>query len=181
MNSHGVAGATMLVHRGRDLKPGLPYMLMYREALAAARSMDDVFAAISRARRTCSNNFMVVDATGAAEVIEYDPEQVVRRPGTANCVCSTNFFVSKELRELCVPVGEDRYESLEGFLERERGRIDLEAVQRALADVAEPWYLNVQAMVFLPAKRSLHLSVGGTLPAAKQPYVHIPADVLFGK
>ena len=181
MNAEGVAGATMLVRKGRERRAGLPYLLMYRQALEGARTKDDVYAAISKAKRTTSNNFMVVDATGASEVIEYDPEVALRRPAAHGCSCSTNFFVSDDLRELCMPVGKDRYESLAEFLERERGRIDLDGVKNALADVATPFYLNVQAMVFLPAKQELHLSEGGALPAAKQPYVHLTREMLFGK
>jgi hypothetical protein len=80
-----------------------------------------------------------------------------------------------------MPVGKDRYESLAEFLERERGRIDLYLVKRALADVATPFYINIQAMVFLPAKQELYLAEGGELPAAKQPYVHLTREMLFGK
>jgi predicted choloylglycine hydrolase len=181
MNSEGVAGATMLVHKGRARRPGLPYLLMYREALSAARAKDDVYAAISKAKRTSSNNFMVVDATGASEVIEFDPEATVRRRAAHGCACSTNFFASDELKNLCMPMGKERYETLADFLERERGRIDLDLVKRALEDVATPFYLNIQSMVFLPAKLEIHVSEGQDLPAAKQPYVRLTKDVLFGK
>lgn len=181
MNAEGVSGATMLVHKGRDLTAGLPYLFMYRQALEGARTKDDVYASISKAKRTSSNNFMVVDATGASEVIEFDPEVAIRRPATAGCHCSTNFFASDDLRDRCMPVGKDRYESLAEFLERERGKIDLDLVKRALADVATPFYINIQAMVFLPAKQEIYLAEGGALPAAKQPYVHLSRDVLFGK
>lgn len=181
MNSEGVAGATMLVHKGRARRPGLPYLLMYRHALSSARTKEDVHAAISKANRTSSNNFMVVDATGASEVIEFDPEAVVRRPAAHGCACSTNFFASDELRDLCMPMGKERYETLADFLERERGRIDLDLVKRALEDVATPFYLNIQSMVFLPVQREIHVSEGKDLPAAKQPYVRITREVLFGR
>lgn len=181
MNSEGVAGATMLVHRGRARRPGLPYLLMYRHALSSARTKEDVYAAISKAKRTSSNNFMVVDATGASEVLEFDPEAVVRRPAAHGCACSTNFFASDELRDLCMPMGKERYETLADFLERERGRIDLDLVKRALEDVATPFYLNIQSMVFLPVQREIHVSEGQDLPAAKQPYVRITREVLFGR
>jgi predicted choloylglycine hydrolase len=181
MNSEGVAGATMLVHKGRERRAGIPYLLMYRQALEAAKTKDDVYAAISKARRTSSNNFMVVDATGASEVIEFDPEEAVRRPAKSGCHCSTNFFASADLRDRCIPMGKDRYETLEEFLAREHGHIDLDLVKQALADVATPFYLNIQAMVFLPARRELYVSEGGELPAAKQPYVHITREMLFGK
>jgi predicted choloylglycine hydrolase len=181
MNANGIAGATMQIHRGRERRPGLPYMLMYREALAEARTRDDVFAAISKAKRTCANNFMVVDASGAAEVIEFDPEALVRRPSAGGCLCSTNFFASDGMRDRCLPMGKGRYEILSDFLVRERGRIDVDLVEQALADVAKPFFMNVQAMVFLPAKRELYVAEGGDMPVAKHPFVHLTRDVLFGK
>ncbi|HEX5136286.1 MAG TPA: C45 family peptidase [Planctomycetota bacterium] len=181
MNAEGVSGATMLVHKGRPRRPGIPYLMMYRQALAAAHKKDDVYAEISKAKRTSCNNFMVVDATGASEVIEFDPEVIVRRPATNGCVCSTNFFASDDLRDRCVPWGKGRYQSLADFLDREHGRIDLDLVKKALADVATPFYLNVQAMVFLPGKLEIHVAEGGELPAAKRPYVRLSRDVLFGE
>jgi len=181
MNSEGVAGATMLIHKGRERRPGLPYLLMYRQALAAAHKEADVYEMIANAKRTSSNNFTVVDETGAAEVIEFDPEVVRRRPATAGSVCSTNFFVSSDLRDQCMPMGTGRYEHLVEFLDRERGKIDLDLVKQALADVATPFFLNIQAMVFLPAKREIHVAESRELPVAKGPYVRLSKELLFGK
>jgi len=180
MNARGVAGATMLIHRGRGIRPGLPYMLMYRAALARAARTRDVYDFILAAKRTTANNFMVVDAAGAAELLEYDPEVVVRRKAERGTLCSTNFFKSKELAGRCFPVGRSRYESLDRFLDREAGRIDLGSVVEALREVARPWYLNVQSMVFLPKRRAIYLSVGGKLPAARQRFVMLDRSVLFG-
>lgn len=181
MNAEGVAGATMMIHRrASELRPGVPYMLMYREALHGAKRAGDVFDAIAASRRTCPNNFMAVDASGAAEVTEFDAERAVRRRAEHGCICSTNFFHSAELADAGYPVGKRRYETLEEFVRARRGTIDVDAVRAALADVAVPWFLNVQSMVFLPRARALHLSVGGSLPAAKQPFVLLDAEILFG-
>ena len=52
MNEHGVAGATMMIHQGEQIRPGLPYMLMYREALMAARKAgEDAEAELAGGRR----------------------------------------------------------------------------------------------------------------------------------
>lgn len=182
MNGHGVCGATMLIHRGKPLRPGMPYMIMYREALSRARKAADVHTYIEGAKRTCPNNFMVVDATGAAEVVEFDQDVVARRPAERGTACSTNHFRSKVLSgKEGWRVGEDRYRSLAEFLEREHGKIDVDRIRKALGDVATPWLLNVQSMVFLPARRALYLSKGGELPAAKQPFVHLTREVLLGR
>lgn len=180
MNAQGVAGATMMIHQGEEIRPGMPYPLLYREALARARTVGDVHDAIAAAKRTCPNNFMVVGPDGTAEVIEWDQARVARRKATRGGLCSTNHFRSDELRGTGWSIGVGRYESLERFLSEERGKIDLAAVQRALADVATPWFLNVQSMVFLPAERSLHLAVGGDLPVARHPFVLLDRETLFG-
>jgi hypothetical protein len=180
MNGRGVCGATMMIHRAKELRPGMPYMLMYREALAGARRTADVHEYIAKAQRTCANNFMVVDPTGEAMVVEWDQEVVARRAATAEGLCSTNYFRSKKLKDVGFPLGQGRYDTLEEFLARERGRADLTKIRRALVDVATPWYTNVQSMVFLPKRRGMHISVGGKLPVAKQPFVHLDRTVLFG-
>lgn len=181
MNAHGVAGATMMIHRGEPARPGMPYLIMYREALARARKTADIAAYIRGVKRTCPNNFTVVDKTGASLVVEFNQDKVVTRPADRGCVCSTNYFHSAEMGEAQhFQVGHSRFDDLADYLAEERGRIDLVGVKGALADVARPWFMNVQAMVFLPARRAVHVSVGGKLPAARQPYVLLDEKFLFG-
>ena len=181
MNSRGVAGATMMIHKGRQIRPGLPYMMMYREALERARRTADVHDTIKASRRTCPNNFMVVDSTGAAEVLEWDQEVVARRPAEGGSACSTNHFRSKELEGTGWRAGLGRYRQLERFLADGRGSIDLGKIKQALEEVATPWFLNVQSMVFLPAKREIHLATGDKLPMAAQRWVRLERRVLFGE
>lgn len=180
MNAEGVCGATMMIHRAGDTQPGLPYMMMYREALARARKTADVHDFIAASRRTCPNNFMVVDATGAAEVTEFTADAAVRRTGEHGCLCSTNFFRSESLRDAGWDLGVNRYRDLERFLEENRGKIDLPGVIGALREVARPWFLNVQSMVFLPRQRALHLAAAAELPAANARFVRIDREALFG-
>jgi len=179
MNAEGVAGATMMIHAGRPLSAGLPYPLMYRLALERAKKAADVRTFLATCRRTCPNNFMVVDGTGAAEVLEWDQQTVAVRSADRGALCSTNYFRSPELEQTGRPIGKGRYTSLEEFLARERGAIDLPRVIAALREVATPWFNNVQSMVFLPATREMHLSVGGKLPAAEQRFAFLPRTALF--
>lgn len=181
MNSKGVCGATMMIHYGSEAKAGIPYMMMYRDALVAAEKTEDVAAHFLRSKRTIPNNFTVVDATGTAEVIEYDATLLARRPASRGAVCSTNHFRSDTLRGIGWDLGVSRYETLDEFLRAEHGKIDYDGVRQALRDTARPWYLNVQSMVFLPTKRELHVSVGGKLPAAAQKFVTFDRSALFGK
>jgi len=180
MNRRGVAGATMMVHRGKALQPGMPYLLMYREALARAEKVSDVYDFLAKTKRTCPNNFMAVDATGAAELTEFDAETIARRKSEDGTLCCTNHFLTKELRDEGWPLGIERYRTLSEFLQRERGKIGLDEIRQALRDVADPWFMNVQSMVFLPARRTIHLSVGGKLPAAAQRFVVLDEKTLFG-
>lgn len=180
MNESGVCGATMMIHRGGDAKPGMPYMLMYRAALEAATQTSDVAKVFAKTPRTIANNFMVVDAGGEAEVVEYDALKLARRPAKRGTACSTNHFRSKELASTGWRLGVGRYKTLDEFLRKEHGKITIGGVRKALRDTATPFYLNVQSMIFLPAKRVLHLSIGGKLPAADQKFVAISRKQLFG-
>jgi len=188
MNAHGVCGATMMIHHGTEARPGVPYMMMYRDALAGAKRMADVGDHVAKTKRTIPNNFTVVDATGAAEVLEYDATRLARRPARGGGVCSTNHFRSDELKDVGWRLGMRRYETLDLLLTGGRGlaggrggkRIGYEDVRQALRDTAVPYYLNVQSMIFLPTKRALHLSVGGKLPAAAQRFTKLDRAVLFG-
>jgi len=179
MNGRGVCGATMMAPRGAEARPGIPYTMMYRRALETASSAADVARHFESSKRTIGNNFTVVDADGRAEVIEFDATRLARRPASDGCVCSTNYFRSETLRGVGWRLGTGRYETLAGFLEKNHGEIDLAGVRRALRDTATPFYLNVQSMVFLPRQRSLHLSVGGELPAADQEFVKLGGKLLF--
>lgn len=180
MNGHGVCGATMMIHSSESARPGIPYMLLYREALARARTADEVHAILEAAPRTCPNNFMAVDPTGAAFVTEFTADKAFRRGIERDTLCSTNFFHTAAASAQSRPVGEDRYDILRDFLQREHGQIDLQGVLEQLAATGTPWYLNVQAMVFLPRKREIYLSVGGRLPAARQRFVRLDSSVLLG-
>jgi len=180
MNAQGVAGATMMIHRVGPARPGIPYMMMYRRALERARRASDVHEEIARSERTCPNNFTAVDASGASEVTEFTTDACVRRPSSGGCLCSTNYFRSEELARRAWRLGVSRYADLERFLEEERGTIDLPKVIEALRTTARPWFLNVQSMIFVPARGSLWLAVPGTLPAARAPFVQIGRAELFG-
>ncbi|MFB3066187.1 MAG: hypothetical protein ACE10D_06690, partial [Planctomycetota bacterium] len=148
--------------------------------LARARTADEVHAILEAAPRTCPNKFMAVDPTGAAFVTEFTADKAFRRGIERDTLCSTNFFHTAAASAQSRPVGEDRYDILRDFLQREHGQIDLQGVLEQLAATGTPWYLNVQAMVFLPRKREIYLSVGGRLPAARQRFVRLDSSVLLG-
>ena len=155
-------------------------MLLYRRALEQAGSIDDVTRTIKSGARTCPNNFMTMDATGASAVIEWDAGKVaVRRPDNGG-LCSTNYFRSDVLKDVGTPLGLNRYDDLSEFLSRRHGRIGIDEVKAVLRKVARPWYVNVQAMIFLPRRKTMHVAVAERLPAASQPYVELDAATLFG-
>ena len=85
------------------------------------------------------------------------------------------------MKDVGWPMGQSRYATLQDFVVREHGKIDLDSIRSALRDTATPWFLNVQSMIFLPKRRTLHVSVGGKLPAAAQRFVQFDREALFGK
>jgi len=181
MNDRGVAGATMMIHQFfSEPTPGMPYMLLYRSALEQAGSIDDVTRTIESGARTCPNNFMTMDATGASAVIEWDADKVAVRQPENGGLCSTNYFLSDVLKEVGTPLGLNRYDDLSEFLSQRHGRIGVDEVKAVLRTVARPWYVNVQAMIFLPRQKAMHVAVAERLPAASQPYVELDAATLFG-
>ncbi|MEE8104644.1 MAG: C45 family peptidase [Planctomycetota bacterium] len=181
MNDRGVVGATMMIHQFLDEPtPGTPYMLLYRQALEQAGSIADVTRAIESGARTCPNNFMTMDATGASAVIEWDTDKIAVRQPENGCLCSTNYFRSDVLKDVGTPLGLNRYDDLSEFLTRSHGRIGVDEIKAVLRKVARPWYVNVQSMVFLPRQKTVHVAVAQRLPAASQPYVELDAATLFG-
>ena len=102
------------------------------------------------------------------------------RPAEGGTLCSTNHFRSDALEGTGQVIGESRYQRLDLFLRTERGKIDAGRVKSALEEVATPWFNNVQSMIFLPRRKGMLVSVGGELPAAKQAFVTLDKDVLFG-
>jgi isopenicillin-N N-acyltransferase like protein len=175
MNASGVSLAMMEVYTKTSSLNGMPYALLFRQALESSKTTSDVVRFIEKAQHTASNNLMVLDGKGHAALVEITADVVaVRRPADGK-LYATNHHRSAPLAQ---KTSCWRYRLLEKRLSAPDTRLGLKNLTALLDDVDQK-ELNLQAMVFLPRKRSLHLSAG-KIPAAKGPYIELSREALFG-
>jgi hypothetical protein len=134
---------------------GVPTLLAFRRVLEECETVADAEKLLRGMKRTSTACMTVADAKGAA-VFEISPKSVeVRTPNNGVCIC-TNCFVSDGL-------GTDKptCKRLAKLREEETGDDKLgvkEVFERLDAVHQGKWTL--QAMVFEPAERKLHLKLG---------------------
>jgi predicted choloylglycine hydrolase len=175
MNASGVSLAMMEVYTKTSSLNGMPYALLYRQALESSKTTPEVVRFIQNAQLTASNNLMVLDAKGRAALIEITADLVSVRHPTDGKLYATNHHRSAPLAQ---KTSCWRYQLLDKRLSAPDARLGLKKLTVLLDDV-DLKDLNLQAMVFLPRKRALHLSVG-RIPAAKGPYIELSREALFG-
>ena len=148
--------------------------MMYRRILERCATAEAAVELVRATRRTCANSLAVADPEGEPIVIEFTPDAVAVRRPERGVLFATNHFRSLPpepggSRAFC-----ERYIDLERLAARRLGRIDVAALQQMLRAVqmTEKRHRSstLQSMVFEPAARRLHLSVGH-LPAAEGTYV----------
>ncbi|MBR58213.1 MAG: hypothetical protein CMH54_09350 [Myxococcales bacterium] len=174
LSEKGVAMAMMEVETRRSSLHGMPYQLLYRWALENAKDVDGYIAQIQKAKRTASNNIMVMDASGGAAVLELTAAKVAVRRANKDIILATNHFESSSLKQ---DVQCSRFKTLSREAKRHSGAWTSKQLERLLdkVDLAE---MNLQAMIFFPRTRSIHLSVG-RIPAASGPYQKLGKSDLF--
>ena len=171
MNTNGVAAAVMECY-GHGMRPeATPYAMLYRQALERAKTVDDVVAAVREGSRSTANNLMVCDAAPRAVVIEMTPSRLAVREDSSGIITATNHFESPELRQ---KRNDWRLPILKEF--RAKSGIDIAAMKKLLKRTALG-STNLQAMIFEPEARSLHLAIG-TPPAAEKAYIKLTAEEL---
>lgn len=182
MNDAGLVLAVMLVYGVEDAEEGVPFAVLFREALETQATVEGVREFIEAHPRTNSNNLLVVEPGGRAAILEIRPSAVRLRHMEGGCLYSTNHFLeggaSSFLRDPVRLPSLFRYYRLRWFAETRRSALTVEDVKKGLGLVASRW-LNLQAMVFEPRSRRLDVSMGAR-PAARGPYVEFTGDVLFG-
>ncbi len=182
MNETGLVLAMMVVYGVEDTEEGMPFAALFREALETQSTVDGVEEFLAATRRTCSNNVLVCEPGGKSAILEIRPSLVRRRATERGCLYSTNHFLEAGRGSILHdPVRLPslyRYYRLKMFAERRKGELDVEQVKRGLRAVSSRW-LNLQAMVFEPARRRMEVSMGNR-PATKGPYVPLTAELLFG-
>ena len=173
MNDAGVAAGSMEVRvRGVQIT-ATPFAMVFRTALAGAKSTGDVVKVVKSRGRTSNNNLMICDAKGSAACAELAIRKVaVRRPKNG-VIYSTNHFRSKELRSprLCW-----RFPRLRKALEGD-GKVDEAFAKKLLANVASK-RMTMHSVIFRPASRQFLLAIGAP-PSAKNKFVLLDASVLF--
>ncbi len=168
INSRGLACGVMECYgKGHD-PDGEPYAMIFRRVLAACATVGEAAALITNAKATTGNNLMLADAAGDAAVMEIRPSGARLRRSPGRYVYATNHFLEEN-------PGERRLRIIEGCIAAAPApsMALAEDVLRKTAIVGD----NIQAMVFLPARRTVFLSAG-KLPASAGPYAPLGAQLL---
>lgn len=177
-----VALSVMVVHDEHGCEPGVPFAFAFRRAIEQASTAEEVEKLLANTARTVTNNLMVVDKSERARVLEITPRGIVTRlPDSRGWLASTNHFCSDELKETRATLGylssRERLDAVERTCAR-HSKVTIEAAIDALRASAPP-LVNVQSMIFLPAKGELRVALGRP-PAAQKTFVRLEREVLLG-
>ena len=176
MNEAGVSLAMMEVYTSDSSIAGMPYAFQYRRALEVSKSTADVVSFIQKGTHTASNNLMVLDSLGKSALLEITAKQIAVRTSGDGKLYATNHHRSPPLTQ---KTGCWRYPIIEKRLRGPATQLNMKQLTTLLDRVAQG-EANLQAMIFFPKSRKLHLAVG-QLPASKGPFIEIPSATLFGK
>lgn len=169
MNDAGVAFGNMLVFNaaGRQANSrGLPIQIAQRLAAERADTAAEMAALMQAQSHAMPMNVMAADADDAV-VVELGLRACAIRRAESGLLVATNHFrtptmISHESR--C-----RRYGRLVAAEPAEPITMSLAEMKRALHRT-RPWMLNLQAVIFEPAARRMHISIN-RLPASAGPYV----------
>jgi hypothetical protein len=180
LNREGLAIALNLVYGEEDADEGVPLTLALQRVLTEATTLEEADRRIRETPFASCNNVTVCDAGGRAAVYEVGPGRLDRRDLAADPLLATNHLASCRVLPDGTPMSvssHGRYRLLRGMRGSIRRRASLGEVRRALRRVAVPW-INLQSMIFDPARRELWLSMG-RVPAARGTFVRFPASSLW--
>jgi hypothetical protein len=175
INDAGLCVATLVSQSASGVEPGMPYPLLYRQVLERCATPQEALALIQATRRASANNLAVAGPAGEPLVIEFSPRAVAARRPEGGILLATNHFRAPELARAGEPAC-PRYARLRQLAGEHRGPWDIPTLQAMLRAVQvagapdEP--STLQAMVFEPAARRLHLAIGH-LPAPEGRFVTI--------
>ncbi len=166
MNEDGLAVTINEIHlkQSKD-KPtfnwkGTPTLALYRRVLEECSTVAEAEALLRKSERTSTSCMTACDEKGGA-VFEITPKAIVVRKAKNDVCCCTNHFCSDELG-----IGQkcDRLPKLEA-LQGADGKLGVEDAFKSLHDVNNGKF-TLQAMVFEPKARTLHLKLGDTVKSA---------------
>lgn len=176
MNDAGLCAATLVSLTQRGVQPGMPYTLMYRQVLERCTTPQQALELVKLTQRTSANNLSLAAPGAEPLVIEFSPQKVAARRPIRDVLLCTNHFRSPVHIAKPWPVY-GRYPKLAQLSEQHYGKIDVAALKQML-HACNQGGMTLQAMVFEPAERRLHLSVG-SLPATSGRYVIIECGKLM--
>ena len=170
INADGVAYGNMLIFNASDSddqwdETGLPVQLAMPLAAADSATAAEMAQRLDAMTHEIPMNVMVADPSGAL-VLELAPSGNVIRNGAGGMLAASNYFITHPNR--AGDVNCPRYRALHGAAEDNYGRVTVETMRDALL-AASYVNLNLQAVVFEPAKMRMHVSIN-QVPAARGPY-----------
>lgn len=179
MNEHGLSIGLHLV-RARPRSPGLTSTLLIRRVLDSCATTSEAIAFLRRTPHAMSYNYSLLDAGGAAAVVEAGAGAVAVRRG--DWLACTNHFQSTQLRRLNRRAAHsiDRLPPLESWAAR---ALSAEQTFSALNLSTSPAFHNygnaqtLHTIVAEPGKRRLLIGIGGDAAALEEDML----DVDFGK
>lgn len=154
---------------------GVPMMMLFRQILEECTTLDEAEKMLKAADRTTYFSLTACD-TKQGCVFETTTKNVVRRTSIENVCCCTNHFRSTELS---VTTKCNRYPKLES-LQQNKEKLGVSEVMKGLHAVNQGDN-TVQAMVFEPANRIVHVAFGGKESATTKPYVKLDLTKIFDK
>jgi hypothetical protein len=176
MNEPGLCVAQLEVNRSAEPAPrlqfgGTPVSMCFRRLLEECATIDEAEKLLRDQKRLIMCNLAVCDPRGAV-VLEITPKRIVRRPAEKGLAMCTNHF---RTAELCVGKQCWRFERLQAGEQFER--LTIGNVGKLLHRVNQG-ERTIQTMIFEPAERRLHLSLGPA-PATSQPLKVIELKASF--
>lgn len=180
MNDAGLSLAINEIYESKDgtRSPnlgGTPMLFLFRKVLEECTTVDEAEKVLKENKRTTWFSLTVCDAKGGC-VFEVTPKSVVKRCGEKDVCCCTNHFRSAEL---CVSEKCGRYPKL-AAVQKADGKLGVAEVAKAL-DAVNQGPSTIQAMVFEPKERVLHLSFGGGKSATAKPLTKLDLGPIFDR
>lgn len=180
MNDAGLSLAINEIYESKDgsRSPnlgGTPMLFLFRKVLEECTTVDEAEKVLKESKRTTWFSLTVCDSKGGC-VFEVTPKSVIKRCGEKDVCCCTNHFRSAELyvSEKC-----GRYPKL-AAVQKADGKLGVADVAKAL-DAVNQGPSTIQAIVFEPKERVLHLSFGGGKSATAKPLTKLDLGPIFDR
>jgi len=163
MNDAGVSACLLLNHAAAPNASGASLGFRLRAILERAGNLQEALALFSATPTGSSNYVLFADATSAV-VVWWNGQTVERMESNNGWLLCTNARIDPDTRLPTDARGHRAHE-----LTRERGDPDIEWMKGLLSATYMPG-INAQAMVLVPATRTVHLAIFDGKAAALSPW-----------